>query len=674
MTYDLLAVGGTGQWFLLDLVLRVGQQEGAGPIELPKKCWVADRDFELTEPEGVASTLNTEYNRLKRVHFPDCVAKPALQKDVKQIRRLPDLTLESDLLYPALTFEERETEVDRGFHALPRLAATWVSMHGFHETKATAEVAGQYLPSCFTDKNLFATDSGPLVIVGSLSGGTGAGLLPYLFRQARRGDPQNWQRPIVLIAVLPWFNPEEVREKKITWNDVCLNASFGVRALFRVMRALRAKAVPDPPGSAWTRCVFTGPDLDVTSSQGPYDPKTRVREGSVAPVMRSLVLTLPRLVAEPNAQIARPPFEFGAIQIQTAFYTPDTDKPGRMELSVDEAANAYAALRARTLADEPWQNASWAPGRITRIGGLGRTLGGSLVLSVSMSVKDKDLRQHFFEGFSSSLKKYSDLHLDRITNGEFSVTKASELHSIIQNVDSEATKKDRSSLAIKGDLKNLSPEEAKIKGKESADIIFKILQRDASRCFGENPTGAAKRMKRLTVKSRRLLPSSSDVIGDAGIFPDFCPFSIIDETAESNSLSNKYATEARLGTALQSRSYATLLSLSHVLADRIEAYEGEPSADTKLSHLILLWRAALHGKLERKPLADRRKNEANLTESMQLDFPEPVLFSVNGIALGFSSADVGFVPHADWLEDGVRPSSNGASLKSCTAPSSLDTG
>ena len=81
MAYDLVAVGGTGQWIVLDLLLRARRGE---PVQLPKDIWVVDphtpgEDGTLpTILERVATETNVaikrvrpRYDETKRNSFDD---------------------------------------------------------------------------------------------------------------------------------------------------------------------------------------------------------------------------------------------------------------------------------------------------------------------------------------------------------------------------------------------------------------------------------------------------------------------------------------------------------------------------------------------------------------------------------------------------------------------------
>ena len=101
----------------------------------------------------------------------------------------------------SLTVSEKTYSTRRGFFALPRLASAWVALSGFEHQ---GRVETPFLDHDYTER---ATPD-PLVFAGSIAGGTGAGLLPQLLLRARSGTWQQWQRPIIVMAVLPWFNPQ----------------------------------------------------------------------------------------------------------------------------------------------------------------------------------------------------------------------------------------------------------------------------------------------------------------------------------------------------------------------------------------------------------------------------------------------------------------------------------
>jgi hypothetical protein len=657
MSFDIVSVGGTGQWFLFQLALHRLQQP---EFPLPRRLWVVDRDFNLNDRTGLAATMSADFNRAwgatptkpNPVDFNQQWCRPALPHNGAQnVATWLGPAISRDVAHAALTERERTTLVERGFHALPRLAAAWASMHGF-EGLSVKNVGGTLLPECFSDAELHDGGNVPLVIVGSLAGGTGAGLLPYLFRQARRGEPQSWKRPVVIIAVLPWFNPERgtVVGQSVTWEDSCRNTSYGIRALFRVMRTLQASAA-STTGNSWTRCVFAGPALELAELQAPELPQICQERSLVAPVIRSLVQSLPALIADTSAVAQQRPFETGTVQVPSGKYN---DGSGvEIEVPIERIANAYAALRAEELSKFPLRQAASALGGVQRVGGLGRVLRDTVV---TVSAAPGENVGRFFESFSARLMARRQALVSDIPLA-FSATAATEHKWMIEDIDATMTSgAEQRRLLVVADCAKSDQRSVDNQAREAADLLAAVLQRHAADLFVSHPDKAEKRLHHVKIGRRRLLASHPNRIVEATGNPAFCPFNAEALEEEESQLASVYATAGGMAAAFQSRSYATYLSAAHVLDGRIRGLM--PGHDAyqipKLQDALLLWRAAINGLLTRKAVDGARLAEIARTESLLQDFPHFAIYEFEGKVVGFSSADHGFVPHVDWIEDPIH--------------------
>lgn len=303
MSFDLVAIGGTGQCVLLELLFR---RERNAETPLPANVWVVDPDDgqggqvdhlagRLAEAARAAGiTLSWVWPLRAGAALKDVVGNPA---------RLPHGARE--YFSAALTDIEMEQVAAKGFYAMPRIAGAWVGLCGFDPG----------LP--FAAPNLTAAP-GRLVMVGSLAGGTGAGLLPSLISAVRQSAPESWKQELLVLPVLPWFNPSLCGGP--AWEDTLWNAHDGLLELDRLTDSLNRRVTASGVLSASVAPTFVsvvGADGDATTTAPPQiDEAWRARSfgGELAEIVDLVVdLVSHKRKAEVNADPMRALVGFGEL-------------------------------------------------------------------------------------------------------------------------------------------------------------------------------------------------------------------------------------------------------------------------------------------------------------------------------------------------------------------------
>jgi len=347
MSFDLVVIGGTGQWFLLELCLRRRRDRDPQAAPFPDAIWLVDRDLSpINEPPGaervadqdLAAALARELSAIGeidedpgRFELSRIACQPALHRvtHLQGLLASPEL---ADVAWIATSQKERNIDVRRGFFALPRLSAIWTSIQGFEGQGAVVDGEPSFLQRSFLEPA--GESPQPLVVVGSLAGGTGAGLLPYFYQRLRDAPARSWRRPVVILAVLPWFQPPREGAGQfatISWERCCRNARSGIRALHRLSRDLQRRAIEEgsgqlPAGLPSTTCVLAGPQIREAKALPVSDlvPGAAVRRGYIAASIQLLADGLVDLIGSGHAQDQRRAFSFGTLQARVTEISADS--------------------------------------------------------------------------------------------------------------------------------------------------------------------------------------------------------------------------------------------------------------------------------------------------------------------------------------------------------------
>jgi hypothetical protein len=699
MSFDLVVVGGTGQWLLLELCLRLERSPHPKEFaEFPENVWLVDRDLgPLNQPGADASKEHLgavlqgrlqEANRRRQADNHYSLSRIACQPAMGRESNLGALLLdpkETDIAWVATTQLERNTDVRQGFYALPRLSAIWTSIQGF-QGQPPAVVGG--VPSFLLPSSLAPAGPAarPIVVVGSLAGGTGAGLLPYLYQRLRDAPVAAWRRPVVIVAVLPWFMPPAEgggQFQTISWTRCCRNACSGVKALYRISADLRRRALEAgeqqlPAELPPTTCVLTGPGIEEAKAAAVerIDPSGACQRGFIAPIIQMLADALPGLVDQGRPQDQRQRFGFGTLQARFLRVASASRSPATSELVSLHAAGTYwSALRAQAVAAMDLEHAAHlsrhgalALGGVQQVSGLRRSL-GPMVLSAVLARRELTLA--FLQSFTARLSRRAG-DLRAVLDPRVSASAAGHLPAIFEELDNTFEDEERRLLWQHADVKDGATER---RGTLAADLVFAALLRASDRAGSTRDL----RSGGHTVEVRRLLPLHPDQTdqGAEGVSFHSLP-GAFESAAEVEALAELYAREGELGVEeCDSRSYATFLSTAHVAADLTATLRpGHPPDDQhSLRHAIPLWRGFLHGLLELADTPPPRRGQIELTEG-SLDAPRafgprfetivirlPQAATGRPVALGIVSAALGLVPHTDLLETPTPPDKLDAAFK-----------
>lgn len=689
MSFDLVVVGGTGQWLLLELCMR--QRRLQKKADFPENIWLIDRDLGPVNQEPANSREATS-DHLARVlareleatdarlgaHNRYLLSRIACQPEVGEATHLQAMLSvpeELDVTWAATTQQERNTDVRQGFYALPRLSAIWTSIQGF---RGQQDVVLNRLPTFLDPAYLGPAGLAPrpLVVVGSLSGGTGAGLLPYLYQRLRDTPAQTWRRPVVIVAVLPWFTPPAQaggQFQTITWERCCRNASAGIKALYRITRDLRLRALEAgrnelPAELPPTTCVLAGPPIGLAASTPVTDlqPSDAVERGFIAPTIQILADALPDLIDAGRTQDQRQRFSFGTLQTRFLRKKTGLDRQVAQDLLPLHSAGSYrAALQAQAVAGVDFEHAAhvsrFGPlGNIQQVSGLGRSVGG-MVLSAALARREQT--QRFLEAFTSRLRQRAS-ELNDVFNLEVSPSAASNLPMIFRELD-EVLADSRLQLWTEGDVKD---GKADIRGPSAANVIFEALLQVND---GQETSYRVFRSEGYDIEVRRFLPLHPEQADKDSTRTSFHALpGALNDAGEVEELAELYAKEGKLGVEeCDSKSYATFLGTAHVASDLTRTLKPghPPDANHPLRKALPLWRGFLHGLLETAEVGATRYSQILLTEGT-LDSTrtfservEQVVFTRQlgerrvQVALGVVSAELGFVPHTDLMETAIPP-------------------
>ena len=186
MGYSIVAVGGSGK----QMATVVGWLANLGLVEQPLRILVADPDqTEVMGPLGKAS-LDVPDASLRPV--PAAIGAAGQHVTLKSVFRdtRPQDVLGRECL--SLLFDQDlcEAKIDEQFYANPAAAAT-----------AFSWCAGEKMDAALTK----CLNSGDVVVVGSLFGGTGAGIFPRLLSRLSQLREPNSPHHISYVALTQWF-------------------------------------------------------------------------------------------------------------------------------------------------------------------------------------------------------------------------------------------------------------------------------------------------------------------------------------------------------------------------------------------------------------------------------------------------------------------------------------
>lgn len=227
MAYDLILVGGTGQRF----GLVMGWLNVLGLAEMPRKTLILD-----AEGVGYKSPVSERLRRLLTYAQP-------VRKTVKHqppfsgdFESTPWSELDhpnSDLWRLLFTKHEEALKISRGFMANPKIAATVFakSLLTGDETEISRFLKGG------------GDDPVPVLIVGSLAGGTGAGLIYSVAKACKRIIGVNPDAPIHGLLFTNYLKVEEQADED--WNArFTANSKFGADFFWDLWKTGSASKFP----------------------------------------------------------------------------------------------------------------------------------------------------------------------------------------------------------------------------------------------------------------------------------------------------------------------------------------------------------------------------------------------------------------------------------------------
>lgn len=641
--FDMVAVGGTGQCVLLELCFRRSRQP-ASPM--PGRVWVVDRDY----AGDWGDALRDQLERLGQAHewvLPGGAGAHAnLEEVLTDDASGPRLVRE--VLTAGLTWAERQHSMERGFFAMPRLAASWVALQGFN-----------VMPGFLGSSYLLDGGGGvPLLIVGSLAGGTGAGLLPLFAHLVRAGDCARWQHPVWLLASLPWFNPGKAPNAP-GWQDTCWNAADGVVELERIVRNLEASieaARPrNPQGIPLTGVSLLGPTYDAEQAAPlAAEPVLRAQsfggssEGAFVTLLADYLLALVQF--ERPAQVAasqrRAVIGLAAMPAEVL---------GEDGTRSNELRNRFVAERLRKLHAElkSKRAACRVPPFSVLSHGFGRVL-GDIILARELP-SSRALPGDFWNNFDEALTQRTS-SLGTAADAK-AVELARNVGETIRLLD-EGWRDGRQRLGdLLAEANATSPEKGA--SKIAGELVDRLLGRSESMqvdwLVGSNSASGKVPFRTLiavppqsgaaqTVEANRTV-----VVYDGELCANLAA------TLRPSSVAFHGASWARLiGQAHKLRSF-------HAVDDNLD--EGRP-----LGCSLLLWKAAVLGLVE---LAGHTVSDDDRTsawfraENFERDFgSELVAALLDGEVIAFVSADLGFVPAAELIDESRRPEPENPCLRS----------
>ena len=254
MSYDVVMVGGSGAQFGLALYECLG----LGFVELPNQLFVVDADKGFVAKLEEANKAFAE----QVVEFKNHVAGDAKQVKLPALRPwapygdrakpkftvldLIDANPLSRLGQICLTEDEATYSIHEGLFGMAKLGGVIVADRAAQARVAAAGVEARGGVSGFPEALVRALGDNqpnsplPIVIAGSVAGGTGAGFIAPLVR-AIRMSASCAQRPVHVFAFLPWFElPSASDDIGPSNKRMAQNASQGIRFLQDVIAEVQA--------------------------------------------------------------------------------------------------------------------------------------------------------------------------------------------------------------------------------------------------------------------------------------------------------------------------------------------------------------------------------------------------------------------------------------------------
>jgi hypothetical protein len=642
--FDMVAVGGTGQCVLLELCFRRRRQP-ASPM--PERVWIVDRDFGGDWGDALRAQL-AELGQAHQWVLPGggAGARANLDQVLRDDSAGPRLVRE--VMRSGLTWAERNHSMEKGFFAMPRLAASWVALQGFNTP-----------PGFLDDHYLLDERQGvPLLIVGSLAGGTGAGLLPLFTHLVRAGDCVRWKHPVWVLPVLPWFNPGRTPNAP-SWEDTCWNAADGVVELERIVSNVEAAIEASKPsnlqGIPLTGVSLLGPSYEAEKeSPLPADPVLRAQSfggfpaGAFVTLIADYLLTLVRFERPAQVAASKRRAVIGLAAL------PEEVLGGGGERS-NLRRNRFVAERLRVLLAELQSKRAGCrvPPFAVLSHGFGKVL-GDIILARDLLSSRSQLGD-FWSAFDEALtQRISSLGTAADATA---VDPARDVNETIRQID-EGWKEGQQRLTdLLAAANSTSPEVSA--GEIAGELVDRLLgeseRQQVAWLVEANSPGGNARFQPLIAAP----PHSGDsqpIEGNKTVAVFNGPL-----------CANLAATLRPASVAFHGASWARLMGQAHKLRS-FHTVDDSQAEDRPLGHSLLLWKAAVLGLLELggHVVSEGDQDSAWLAaEDFERDFGnELVAASFEGEVVGFLSADLGFVPAAELIDKDRRPKAENPQLRS----------
>jgi hypothetical protein len=273
--YSLIAVGGSGLWSLLHLVLRAQSEWDIGRSGEPEGTRVPDVVVLLDQCQADVTAILNALGSLPAARemqvFTGAMSSPKgtdgrcakhLTETEKVDRDPVEANSLSVLAHASMELRnELQKDTAAGFYAQPRLTSWWYELFGLDSPirndgnvkNVPFWVSALKAPQ---ERRLSRTKElkiTKLVVVGSLTGGTGAGLLPSVVSELSGLQDQlgGWRYELHVVGLLPWFALPPGFAGPPTADRLKANAVRGVQAMVDVFSRLSAHlgnaAVPAMP-------------------------------------------------------------------------------------------------------------------------------------------------------------------------------------------------------------------------------------------------------------------------------------------------------------------------------------------------------------------------------------------------------------------------------------------
>jgi hypothetical protein len=233
MGYDLILVGGTGAQFGHATFESVAM----GLVAPPQNTFIVDADaayYTSTLEPLHKTSVETWFEAQAGANAGEGQVQPKLKlvppyAHMKPEFNVGDLIGEklSRLAELSLTQEEATWSLKEGLFGMAKVGGVAV---GLDRTKRNPE--DQQFPSRLIHELRSSNSQAPIVIAGSVAGGTGAGFMLPLVQAIREDSPSNTlaRRPVYVIMFLPWFDlPPNDKPVGPSNQRMRRNASQGVR-------------------------------------------------------------------------------------------------------------------------------------------------------------------------------------------------------------------------------------------------------------------------------------------------------------------------------------------------------------------------------------------------------------------------------------------------------------